>query len=49
MQKIDMGIALCHFKKGLEVKGIDAEFVIKQPSVEGVTDEIYIASYILKK
>ena len=49
MQKIDMGIALCHFKKGLEEKGIEAEFVIKQPKVEGLTDEIYIASYVLKK
>ena len=49
MQKIDMGIALCHFKKGLEEKGIEAEFVIKQPKVEGLIDEIYIASYVLKK
>ena len=48
MQKIDMGIALCHFRKGLEEKGLDADFVIEEPKVDGLSDEIYIASYLIK-
>ena len=49
MQKIDMGVALCHFKKGLEEKGLEADFAINQPRIDGLTDEIYIATYIIKK
>ena len=49
MQKIDMGIALCHFKKGLEEKGLEADFAFNQPRVDGLSDEIYIATYIIKK
>ena len=43
-----MGIALCHFKKGLEEKGLEADFAISEPKIGGLDDEIYIASYILK-
>lgn len=44
LQKIDVGIALCHFTMGLEEKGINAEVMISDPGIEIPTDAEYIAS-----
>lgn len=48
MQKIDLGIALCHFALTAEMLGIETEFVIAEPTDIGKTDVEYIASYLLK-
>ncbi len=44
MQKIDMGIALCHFDLMCEELGIKTEFVMKDPELASKDFE-YIASY----
>ena len=44
IQKIDMGIAMCHFTLGLEEMGKTVEFKVNDPGIE-TTDKIrYIAS-----
>ena len=45
MQKIDMGIALCHFELAAREAGFSPRFVQSNPGI--VTDEAleYIASY----
>ena len=48
LQKVDMGIALCHFHCGLEAQNIEAEFVIEEPDIQKSQDVAYIASYVLK-
>lgn len=48
MQKIDMGIALCHFALTAKEKGIEIEFTLNDPKVSGNADMEYIASYLLK-
>lgn len=48
MQKIDMGIALCHFALTAEELGIAAEFVILDSGMPTSVDAEYIASYLLK-
>ncbi len=45
MQKIDMGIALCHFDLMMKELGIEAEFVLKDPSVESALGLEYIGSF----
>ncbi len=47
MQKIDLGIALCHFALMAEELGISAAFSINDPKLSG-GDAEYIASYLLK-
>lgn len=49
MQKIDMGIALCHFEMMAEELGLNPEFVIAEPEMTGKGDMEYIASYRFKK
>ena len=49
LQKIDLGIALCHFSRGTAEKGIRAEFVIDDPGLVAPQDTEYIASYVLKE
>ena len=49
MQKIDMGIALCHFAKGAQAAGIETEFVIDDPDFECPDNTEYIATYIIKR
>jgi nitroreductase len=44
MQKIDMGIALYHFVRGLEKEGLAAKVVTADPSIEVTPDMEYIAS-----
>ncbi len=47
MQKIDMGIALCHFALAAEEKGINIQFCINDPGIVAESDLEYIASYIV--
>lgn len=44
LQKIDVGIALCHFIMGLEYKGKKAEVKIKDPGIKIPADAEYIVS-----
>ena len=45
MQKIDMGIALCHFALAAEERGLNPRFCISDPGVQTDADTEYIASY----
>lgn len=45
IQKIDMGIAMCHFEKGVEEEGRKCEFFISDPGIEVPADTEYIASF----
>ncbi len=45
MQKIDMGIALCHFALGAEEAGLKVEFSIQDPEISAPENTEYIASY----
>ena len=45
MQKIDMGIALCHFALAAEERGLDVQFCISDPGIAAGPDTEYIASY----
>ncbi len=45
MQKIDMGIALCHFALGAKEAGLNAEFTIRDPGITVPENTDYIASY----
>ena len=45
MQKIDMGIALCHFAVGMEEKGRAAEFSVTDPQIGHPADTVYTASF----
>ncbi len=48
LQKIDLGIALCHFACAIEDEGRKAEFVTDDPGIELPGDVSYIASYIVR-
>lgn len=48
MQKIDMGIALCHFELMAKELGICTEFIIAEPDIPAKNDMEYIASYKIK-
>ena len=47
MQKIDMGIALCHFAVGMEEKKKKIAFLLEDPGIAHPADTDYIASYQL--
>lgn len=47
MQKIDMGIALCHFALTAQKNGLHLSFVKDDPMLSSETDTEYIASYQL--
>lgn len=47
MQKVDMGIALCHFALAAEESGLDLRFSISDPGIKAEADTEYIASYLL--
>ena len=44
LQKIDVGIALCHFIMGLEYKGKKAEVKIQDPGIKIPENAEYIVS-----
>lgn len=47
MQKIDLGIALCHFELAAREKGLDVTFSTSDPGLPTETGTEYIASYLL--
>ena len=47
MQKIDMGIALCHFALATEEDGLNVRFAISDPGIDAGPNREYIASYLL--
>ena len=48
IQKIDMGIALCHFELAAKECGLEVTLEIKDPELLTGDDTQYIASYVLK-
>lgn len=48
MQKIDMGIALCHFALAAKENNLSIEFVQECPKLVTSSEFEYIASYVLK-
>ncbi|MBR6812684.1 MAG: nitroreductase [Oscillospiraceae bacterium] len=46
MQRIDMGIALCHFDLAAKEKGLKLSFEVKDPGIAANNGEEYIASYV---
>lgn len=49
MQKVDMGIALCHFELAAKENRVNITFVISNPEIEISNDMEYIASYLFEK
>lgn len=45
MQKIDIGIAMCHFKLIAEESGLEPEMIIADPGITVKNGEEYIATY----
>ena len=48
IQRIDMGIALCHFDLIAKEQGLDVSFEIADPELSADGNVNYIASYVLK-
>ena len=48
MQKIDMGIALCHFALAAEENGLNIQFCISDPGITTEPDTEYTASYLFQ-
>lgn len=48
LQKVDVGIALCHFECAAKECGIETSFETEEPSVEAPQDTRYIATYVVK-
>ncbi len=48
LQKVDLGIAMCHFAGTLAAAGISAEFTTELPDIEPPVAAEYIAGYIVK-
>ncbi len=48
IQKIDMGIALCHFELAVEQCGVRVSFEINDPGIAAGENTEYIASYLVK-
>ena len=48
MQRIDMGIAMCHFALCAEELGLNMEFAVLESDMPTSGDTEYIASYLLK-
>lgn len=47
LQKIDVGIALCHFDLASKEAGLDVSFTIDEPKIKTESDTEYIASYLV--
>ncbi|MBO7677409.1 MAG: hypothetical protein J6S49_07845, partial [Erysipelotrichaceae bacterium] len=47
VQKIDIGIALCHFELVLKENGIDSKIVIEDPQISSPEKLEYIASCVI--
>lgn len=48
MQKIDMGIALCHFALASKENNINACFSVNDPGITAEADTEYIASFLIR-
>ena len=48
IQKIDMGIAMCHFVLGIEEKGMTALISVEDPGIIVPDDTFYIASFNIR-
>lgn len=48
IQKIDMGIALCHFELAAKESGLEVSMEICDPSLPGAEDLIYTASFTVQ-
>lgn len=46
IQKVDLGIALCHFEIGAEEQGIKGHFIQEDPDIRTPEDTEYIATYV---
>lgn len=50
MQRIDLGIAMCHFDLTCKENGIQGKFLVKDPKIKGLPQNIsYIATWIDNK
>lgn len=49
MQKVDMGIALCHFALAAKEADLNVTFTIRDPEIAVWSDTEYIASYLVAK
>ena len=49
IQKVDLGIALCHFALAAKENGIEAQFQISDPGITTENDVEYMASYLLSR
>ena len=47
IQKVDLGIALCHFARGLQAEDIPAVFTLSDPGIPAGEGTEYIASFML--
>lgn len=45
LQKVDLGIAMCHFVYGMEEKNHRLEFLLTDPGLPHLSDTVYIASF----
>ena len=49
MEKIDLGIALCHFALAAKENAINICFSVSDPGIKADADTEYIASYLFPK
>lgn len=47
MQKVDLGIALCHFALTAKENGLQAEFIQEEPAFSSDFEGVYIGSYVI--
>ena len=48
IQKVDLGIALCHFEIGAEERGLKGHFIQEDPGIRTPEDTEYIATYTVE-
>ena len=49
MQKIDIGIALCHFDLATKDAALNITFTVSDPKIATNADVEYIASYLIEQ
>lgn len=49
LQKIDLGIAMCHFDLAVKACGMSGEFIVKVPGIAHESDTEYLISYAAEK
>lgn len=49
LQKIDLGIAICHFMTSLKDHGVDSKLVLNDPAIACPEDTEYIASVVVEE